>query len=158
MKATEPKTISSMNPNPPKASGMPRGLKIFMIFLCILCLGAFVIHTFILVKVPPQPPVVQIQPTQKVAFHKGDVITAKCKDFKDIGLYLESDMSVDDFNTTLSAVATIPSTALVIPNQELTFKSISPNLKIHTKLKVYKCQVSKNVLMGKIVTISKTPM
>jgi hypothetical protein len=148
---TENPTISTMNPEPIKASGTPLVAKIFII-LFILGIGGYYLYTKVIVKIPAQGPVTQTYtpPAQKVLFHKGEVIEAKCKDFKNIGLYLESDITQDDFNTTLMAVATIPSTSLVIPNQELTYKAKSG------KLLVYKCQIVKDpqdghgILMGKL--------
>jgi hypothetical protein len=152
-------TISTMNQNPPKATGMPLASKIALILLLLTVTVGFG-YNYVFVKIPAQNPTTKIAPApvEKMLFHKGEVITAKCKDFNNISLYLESDLTKNEYGTVLRAVATIPSSVLVIPSQELTFKSISPYLKIRTNFKVYKCQVSNGVLMGKVVITSKTPM
>lgn len=150
-KPTKVESVSTMNQTPSKASGMPLASKIIFILFALGIMGYFT-YAYVLVKVPAQPPATAIAPIEKPMFYKGEVIVVKSKDFKDIGLFLESDMTKDEYQTTLWAVATIPSTALVIHQQELTYKASK------SKMKVYKCQVSKGVLMGKVVTISKTPM
>jgi len=139
----ENESISSMNPEPTKLAGMPLMAKIFMI-VAVLAIGGYFAYTKLYVKPPPPRTVTAVAPADKILFHTGEVVVAKCNDLADIGLYLESDITMNEYNATLDAVARIPSTSLVIPNQELTY-----NIK-GSKLLVYKCQVSKGVLMGKL--------
>lgn len=143
-------TINTMNQNPAKAVGMPFGVKILLIIFG-LGFGLFLTYSVFIYKPEPTPIVVQA-PAEKSIFHKGEVIVAKSKDFKDIRLYLVSDVTMNDYSTILRAVASIPSTVLVVPSQEVTFNSAK------AKLMVYKCQIASGVLMGKVVSISKKPM
>ncbi len=124
-----------------KSSGMPLDFKIFIGILIFMMLGYFGYeYGYKKYIVKPAPAKV----VEKVFGHTGGVIVVKCKDFKDISLYLESDITLDQYKTTLDAVASIPSATLVIPNQELTFNTSNG------RVMVYKCQVEKGVLIGKL--------
>ena len=152
MKTTDT-TISTMNQNPPKALGMPFGIKIGLIIFAFIMVAVGSAQFWYKRGITFNPTTeIAPAPAEKILIHKGEVMTAKCKDFNNIGLYAESDMTASDYSTTLRAVATIPSSILVVPTQELTYKSTK------SKMKVYKCQVMKGTLMGKVVVISKNPM
>jgi len=139
--APKPKETKIPDQTPLKPAGIPLGIKIFMI-IAVLALGGYYAYTKLYVKLPEPAPIAA--PTPNIFSHKGEIVVAKCKDFCDISLYLESDITMDDYKTTLLAVSTIRSASLEIPNQELTYKS--PN----GKIMVYKCQRVKGILMGKL--------
>lgn len=149
-------TVSSLEMKPNKPTGMPKGVKITMILFFIIVGGIF-LFLQLGVKWHPitnfftKPAVVQKAPDPKsrILFHPKEVIIAKCKDFTDISLYLESNISQNDYNTTLEAMVTLPSKVLVVVGQEITYKSPDGNLK------VYQCQVVKDGKTGKSILMGK---
>jgi len=142
---TDVKTISAMNPNPSKPAGMPLASKIF---IALMILAGALYFTYSKIHIPTNfTSVYKVAetPQTRILFNEKEVVVAKCRDMKNIGLYLESNITQDEYNGILMAVSTVPSTILTVKNQELTFKIKG------VKLKVYDCQIDKGVLLGKII-------
>jgi hypothetical protein len=134
-------TISKVTKDSNKSAGMPLFAKIGLVVLILSMAGIFFYQ-----RIFPTPKKVETttQPVMKPLFTNGQTMTAKCITFDDISLYLETPISVDDFNNILLAVSTLKPEQLTIPGQEVSFTSGDK------KLIIYNCCYSSNVLMGKI--------
>jgi len=117
-----------------KPAGIPIGITIF-ILLVVVALGGYYAYTKLYMKpLPPPAPIKEAVIPPAIIVHYGDVLFAKTKDSIDVSLYAETNIILDDYNTTLMALSTIASGSLTIPNQELTY-----NVK-GGKMLVYKCE------------------
>ena len=134
--------METINQKPVKASGMPLGAKFFLALLIMIGVSYYV-YQEVIIKLPTVPAAVVVPPPNFL-FTDGKIIPAKCRDFKDISLYLECGITKEEYNGVLVAVASFPSTQLTIKNQELTFVVNG------VKLRVYNCQMAQGVLMGKL--------